>query len=137
PSRLAIELRERFPGRTIRVVNQGVNGEDAREMLARFQESVIAQKPDLVLWQVGTNALLRDRPIRPAGALIRDGLRRLKAAGSDVLLINPQFAPTALAQHDIGGLMRLYSRIGKEARVGVFHRFAAMRHWPDGAGIPL
>ena len=81
PSRLAVELRERFPGRTIRVVNQGVNGEDAREMLARFQESVIAEKPDLVLWQVGTNALLLDRPISPAGTLIRDGLRTPEGGG--------------------------------------------------------
>ena len=37
-------------------------------MLARFQDGVIAEKPDLVLWQVGTNALLLDRPIDPAGS---------------------------------------------------------------------
>src|SRR5262245_33290445 len=40
PSRLALELQERFPGRQIRVINRGVNGEDAREMIARFEASV-------------------------------------------------------------------------------------------------
>jgi acyl-CoA thioesterase I len=137
PSRLAGEFRERFPGRAIRVTNRGVNGEDAREMLARLQESVIAEKPDLVLWQVGTNSLLLDRPIRPAGALIRDGLRRLKAAGSDVVLIDPQFAPKVLAKPDIRDLMSLYGLIGKEDGVGVFHRFEVMRYWREVAGIPF
>jgi hypothetical protein len=33
PSRLAVELRGRFPGRAITVLNRGVNGEVARDML--------------------------------------------------------------------------------------------------------
>jgi len=30
-------------------------------MLARLDIAVIAEKPDLVLWQVGTNSVLRDK----------------------------------------------------------------------------
>jgi acyl-CoA thioesterase I len=137
PSRLAVELGERFPGRVIRVVNQGANGEDAREMVARFKESVIAENPDLVLWQVGTNALLLDRPLRPAGAIIREGLSALKAAALDVVLIDPQFAPGLLAKPDIGDLMDLYGAIAKQDNVGVFHRFEVMRYWREVAGIPF
>jgi lysophospholipase L1-like esterase len=137
PNRLEVELRQRFPDRAIRVVNQGVNGEDAREMVARFQQSVIAEKPDLVLWQVGTNALLLDRPIAPSGTLIRDGLNTLKAAGLDVVLIDPQFAPKVLAKADIGTLMNLYGTIAKQDMVGVFHRFEVMRYWREVAGIPF
>src|SRR5262245_65587356 len=40
PSRLAVEFSERFPGRTIRVANKGVNGEDAREVLGRVEQRV-------------------------------------------------------------------------------------------------
>ena len=138
PSRLAVELKERFPSGTIRVVNRGANGEDVSEMLARMQESVIAEDPDLVLWQVGTNSLLLDRPLTPAGALIRKGLRRLKAAGGiDVVLIDPQFAPKVLAKADVGTLMSLYDTITKQDTVGVFHRFAVMRYWHEVAGIPF
>ena len=57
PSRLNEVLRTRFPGIEITVENQGVGGEDAEEMLARL-DRVIASKPDLILWQVGTNAVL-------------------------------------------------------------------------------
>ena len=64
PSRLEVELKALFPRADITVINRGVNGEESRDMLARFDRDVIAQKPDLVLWQVGSNSVLRDRPLR-------------------------------------------------------------------------
>jgi hypothetical protein len=137
PAQLVVELRARFPGRTIQVLNKGVNGEDAREMLARFQESVIAEHPDLVLWQVGTNSLLLDRPLNPAGDRIRDGLSRMKALGIDVVLIDAQFAPKVLAKPDVGNLMDLYGAISKQEGICVFHRFAVMRYWHEVAGLPF
>jgi hypothetical protein len=137
PSQLAFDLRARFPGRAIQVLNKGVNGEDAREMLARFQESVIAEKPDLVLWQVGTNSLLLDRPLSPAGVLIREGLSKIKALGIDVVLIDAQFAPKVLAKPDVGSLMDLYGAISKQESICVFHRFAVMRYWHEVTGLPF
>jgi acyl-CoA thioesterase I len=94
PSQLAVELRALLPSTSITVINRGVNGETAREMLARFDRDVFAAHPDLVLWQVGSNAVLLGRPIAPTGLLIDEGVRRLKAAGSDVVLIDG-FARTA------------------------------------------
>ncbi len=87
-----------FPDQDITVLNRGTNGEDAREMLARFEQSVMAENPDLVLWQVGTNSLLFDRPLENAGSLMLEGIDRLKAIGVDVVLIDPQFAPKVLAK---------------------------------------
>src|SRR6516165_8646418 len=60
PSRLAVELRTRFPGRDITVLNRGVNGEETNNMMARFAADVLAAHPQLVLWQIGTNSVLRD-----------------------------------------------------------------------------
>ena len=59
PNRLAAQLRRKYPGADITVLNQGVGGEDAPEMMKRLQ-AVIDAKPDMVIWQVGTNAVLRD-----------------------------------------------------------------------------
>jgi acyl-CoA thioesterase-1 len=59
PSRLMVELARRFQTQPIMVLNRGISGERAVDMLARFDESVSAERPDLVLWQVGTNAVLR------------------------------------------------------------------------------
>src|SRR3954468_13347489 len=49
PARLEADLKERFPGADITVINHGVNGEIASDMIARFDTDVIAEKPDLVL----------------------------------------------------------------------------------------
>jgi hypothetical protein len=135
PSRLAVELGTMFPDSSIRVVNRGVNGEEAPQMIARFDSEVIPEKPDLVLWQVGTNALLRDHPLAPAGLLIQDGIRMLKQAGADVVLVDPQFAPKVIAKPDVERLVDMISAAGKEGNVGVFHRFAVMRHWREAQNI--
>ena len=79
------------------LLNRGINGEDAPEMLARFSRDVIEQKPDLILWQVGTNAVLHNPGIAGQASLIRQGIERLKATGADVVLIDPQYAPAVLA----------------------------------------
>ena len=81
PARLEALLKERFPDTAIKVLNRGVNGEDAPEMLARFDRDVIEAKPDLILWQVGTNAVLRSPEIGGQASLIRLGIERLKAPG--------------------------------------------------------
>ena len=129
PARLAVELKELFPRTEINVINRGVNGETARDMLARFDDCVLAEKADIVVWQVGSNSLLRDHPIEPAGSLIREGLKKLKAAGADVILMNPQYAPKVLAKAEVERMVDLISAAAKEANVDLFQRYAVMRYW--------
>ena len=129
PSRLEIELRARFPNVPITVLNRGINGDRANEMLARFERDVIAEKPDLVLWQVGSNSLLRDEPIEPATLRITEGVARIKEIGADVVLMNPQFAPKIIIRHDIDGMVTLIDAAAKANNVGVFRRYTLMRHW--------
>jgi lysophospholipase L1-like esterase len=135
PNRLAVELAQRFPAVEFTVLNRGVNGEEAGEMLARFDAAVIAEKPDLVLWQVGTNGVLRDQPLPPAASLIEEGVGRLKATGADVILIDPQFAPKVIAKTGTEGMVGLIATAAKRYGVNLFQRFAVMRHWRERDGI--
>jgi len=137
PSRLAAALKELFPSNAITVLNRGVNGEDAREMLNRFDTSVAADKPDLVLWQVGTNAVLHGRPISEIAASIREGVARIKAMGADVILIDAQFAPRVLAKPENEQMLNLLAGTAKETSVGLFPRFAVMRRWREIQNIPF
>jgi lysophospholipase L1-like esterase len=137
PARLAALLQKRFPGEDITVVNRGVNGEEAREMLARLEDSVLAENPDLVLWQVGTNSVLRDQVGTDVGLTIRDGLARLKSSGADVVLIDPQFAPKVLAKAEAEHMVNLIAAMAKEANVDLFPRFAVMRRWHQTESIPF
>src|SRR4029453_12240011 len=65
PNQPAVELRALLPSTSITVINRGVNGETAEQMLARFDRDVFAAHPDLVLWQVGSNEGLPGRPFAP------------------------------------------------------------------------
>jgi lysophospholipase L1-like esterase len=137
PAKLEADLRARFPDTDITVINRGTNGEIASEMIARFETDVMPEKPDLVLWQVGSNSVLRDHPLLPASAIIREGVRRLKDANIDVVLINLQFAPRILDKHDAEGMVRLIDIAAKELNVGVFRRFSVMRHWREVNNLPF
>lgn len=136
PARLEVELRALLPNAQITVSNRGVNGEEATDMIARMEESVAAEKPDLVLWQVGSNDILRDRPLEPAAKLINQGVDRMKALGADVVLVDPQFAPKVLAKIEVDDMVELIDTLAKHANVNVFHRFATMRYWRQAANIP-
>ena len=138
PSRLAVELRVLLPRTSITVINRGINGETAQEMLARFDRDVFAAHPDLVLWQVGSNAVLLSRPIAPTGLLINEGLRRLKEAGLDVVLIDPQYAPKVIAkhdEHDVDLMVALISTASRDMHINLFQRFALMRYWHLTKGL--
>jgi lysophospholipase L1-like esterase len=131
PSRLAVELKALFPKETITVINRGVNGEEVPDMLKRFADSVIKEKPDLVLWQVGTNSVLRDKPLGPTSPLLLEGIRRLKAIGADVVMIDPQYVPRVIAKADAEGMVRLIATTAKQGDVDLIQRFAMMRWWHD------
>jgi len=137
PSRLAAELQVMYPKLPITVFNRGVNGEESRDMLARFDRDVFAQHPDLVLWQVGSNSVLRDRPLGDANTSLRDGLKRLREAGTDVVLINPQYSPKVITKHDVDGMVDLIHLTAKETNVDLFERFAVMRYWRLTEDIPF
>ena len=132
PSRLEAELKTRFPGIPIKVINRGVNGEEIADMLKRFADGVIKEKPDLVLWQVGTNSVLRNKPLEPHTSLILEGLKQLKNIDADVVLIDPQYAPRVIERPDAAeGMVRLIAATAKTANVDLVQRFEVMRWWHD------
>jgi acyl-CoA thioesterase I len=137
PSRLEIELKARFPLRSISVLNRGINGEEAAQMLARFNQAVTAEHPDLVIWQVGTNALLHDEDLERVADVVDRGFERLKALDADVIVIDPQFAPRVIANPRTERLVELLAASAKRDNVAYFHRFALMRQWSMTAHLPF
>jgi acyl-CoA thioesterase I len=137
PSRLEAELTQHFLWQDITVLNRGTNGEEVGDMLARFDTSVIAEKPDLVIWQMGTNSVLRDNPIDPKATLLHEGLARLKAIHADVILLDPQYSPKVIAKPEIDAMVAQISATAKEQNVDLFRRFAMMRHWYQADHMPF
>src|SRR6202011_634011 len=97
PEVMRQELARLRSNAEIKVVNSGRVGDTIEDNVARFERDVFSHKPDLVVWQLGTNdvawggnpdAKLRDRIIQ--------GIQMLKASGADVILMDLQYAPMVL-----------------------------------------
>lgn len=129
PSRLEGELGDRFPAVEIRVVNRGVGGQDVPEELNRIDRDVVAEHPDLVIWQVGTNAVLRRDDITADEQLIRRGVASMKERGIDVVLMDLQYAIRVLARPAWSEMERVIGEIADSNHVALFRRFEIMREW--------
>ena len=133
PSRLEAELKARLPGVPVTVLNKGIGGEEAPQMIARFDADVFEEAPDLVLWQVGSNSVLMNHPT--PGEVIREGVESLKASGAEVILVNPQYAPKILAKSDVGHMVDVITATARDTEVGLFDRFTIMRYWFESERI--
>jgi lysophospholipase L1-like esterase len=138
PNRLAAQLHRQYPTADITVVNRGVGGEDAPEMMKRLQTAVLDLKPDLVIWQVGTNAVLRNLDPTVTANLVEQGTERIQAAGADLVLVDPQYSPRVTERAESASQMvKLLSKVAELRHVGFFPRFEVMREWHEKQALPI
>ena len=138
PERLLSYLQAQYPNAEITMVNQGIGGQEAPLEFQRFDTDVIAEKPDLVIWQVGTNAIWQNPNAVPpppsfdeTTSAIRDGLVKLRnQTQADVILMDIQYVPAVLTPAKKGNaiaMVRAISELARDADVNVFRRFAFMK----------
>jgi lysophospholipase L1-like esterase len=139
PNRLAAQLRRHYPTADISVINAGVGGEDAPEMMKRLQTQVIDRHPDLVIWQVGTNAVLRNLDPGETVKLVEEGISRIQAAGGTaIVLVDPQYSPAVNQRKESAGKMiNMLGKVAELRHVGIFPRFEVMRDWHENQSIPV
>jgi lysophospholipase L1-like esterase len=138
PERLLSLLQIQYPNPRITLVNEGIGGQEAPSELLRFDTDVIAHHPDLVIWQVGTNAVWQSPDLKPpppsfdeTTKAIRDGLIKLRRdTQADVILMDLQYVPAVLTPAKKDKAIAMVDKIGelaREAGVNVFRRFAFMK----------
>jgi lysophospholipase L1-like esterase len=148
PERVLGFLQQKYPTGGIAMVNKGIKGQEAPVELARFDTDVIAEHPDLVIWQVGTNAVwqpLDNVPPPPTfnetTKAIRDGLVKLREkTDADVILMDLQYVPAVLtpAKKDKAiAMVEQISELARDAGVNVFRRFAFMKGLVQVEGFPV
>ena len=134
PARLEALLRAALRGHEVRVVNRGVGGQDVSEMLARLDAEVLAKRPQLVVWQAGANAALRGMAPEAFRDTLAEGVARLRASGTDVVLMDSQIAPTVLARPLHPYLAAAMREVAASNSVPIFSRAELMRTW-EAAGV--
>lgn len=130
PAQLETKLRAAWPDEDVGVVNAGIGGETADETLARLEKAVEAPaKPDLVLWQVGTNDAVRGADEAAFRAMVQRGLAMVRRAGIDLILIDQQFFPKIADVPRYERYVRAVAEVANAAGVPVFSRYALMKGW--------
>jgi lysophospholipase L1-like esterase len=138
PGRLLSFLQQEYPKANTAMVNKGIGGQEAPVELLRFDTDVIAEKPDLVIWQVGTNAIWQSPNSNPpppsfdeTTSAIRDGLVKLRnQTQADVILMDLQYVPALLTlakKEKAIAMVEAISGLARDAGVNVFRRFAFMK----------
>jgi acyl-CoA thioesterase-1 len=133
---LEIGLERRLPGVDVKVINKGIGGETAFDTVGRLEPEIMMGQPDLVIWQLGTNDVLRDRPLSDVLADFHRGADILNRASVDVLLIDPQRLPETTADRNfiarnpaLDMISRHIDAEGAASHFAVLHRFRAMMDW--------
>jgi acyl-CoA thioesterase I len=133
PARLEVELNKRYPDKRFQVINLGVGGQLASDMLARIKSEVLAQNPALVIWQTGVNDAIRNVGIDSFRTTLQRGVDELTASGTDVILLDMQFYPRSEFVAGYRDYLTVMWEVGREKNIPVLHRFEIMKYWVTSA----
>lgn len=129
PARLQQLLQDRFPTERTEVINRGKGGETVADNLARLDRDVLALSPDLVIWQVGTNDALLSVPLDAVRAGLQAGITRLRAAGIDVVLLDPQTLGSAAREAAVERVRAVLVDVANATKVVLLPRHQLMAYW--------
>ncbi|WP_431281557.1 SGNH/GDSL hydrolase family protein [Humitalea sp. 24SJ18S-53] len=129
PARLQAGLRAALPGREITVLNKGIGGQDAAEMLLRLEPDALAHDPALIIWQVGTNGALRRHSPDRFREMMTVGVERAVAAGANVLLVDSQRGAWSHAAPERAAFDQVLADLANRPGVALFRRGALMDAW--------
>ncbi len=129
PARLQADLRAKLRGSDVAVIDRGIGGQHVDDMLARIERDVIAAEPQLVIWQTGSNDALRGISVEHFHEATTGAVRRMKEAGIDVVLMEPQWCPTLEATPGSVRFRDAVRAIGAELDVPVIRRADLMHGW--------
>ncbi len=126
-ARLEPTLEGALKGIDFDVVGRGMSGEEAQGAADRMRKEVEDAKPDLVVWQVGTNDALRHVELDKFKTCLKTTLAWLAAAGIDVVLINPQYGESLVKDAYYEQVVAAIADVARQAGVLLVDRFDAMR----------
>ena len=107
-------------------------------MMKRLQNEVIDLHPDLVIWQVGTNAVLRNLDPGETAKLVEDGVAPHPGRGlptSCWSIRNIRRGSPSVAE-SASKMVKLLGKVAELRHVGIFPRFEVMREWHEKPGAP-
>ncbi len=127
PALLRGILEGALKGTKAEIVNRGVSGEVAATTAERLRTAVALEKPDVVLWQVGTNdALARVEP-SDFEETLRSTISWLKSSDIDVVLVGLQYTPKFARDASYFAIRESLKKVSASENVLYVNRYNAMQ----------
>jgi lysophospholipase L1-like esterase len=136
PAQLQALLRAHWPDAEVTVINRGIGGQTIDSMVARMAADVISPNPVLVIWQTGTNDALRHVSTSMFTTSLEDGLKKIRDAGADVILMDDQLGPRLSALDDQMTYDDIMAHAADAGDAQLFSRAHLMKAW-FAAGEPM
>ena len=137
PAQLELILEKIFKGVDIIIVNRGVSGEVAATTAERLKLEVALERPDLVLWQLGTNDALARVPVDEFVETVKDMLQWLKEHQVDTVLVGLQYTPQAAKDEHYTAIRTALRALAVAENVLLVRRFDAMQFIEQATKIDL
>ena len=137
PGRLQAILKEKLPSVTVNVSVEIQAKKTAEEVAADMVKVVEGKKPTLVIWQTGTVDAMRSVDPDDFRSAVDEGVVALKEAGTDVVLMNPQYSPRTETMISAPPYLDSMRVVAQQHDVPLFDRFAIMRHWNESGDFDL
>ena len=134
PDVMKRELLRLRPSARIELINSGRIMDNIPGNIARLDSDVLRFKPDLVVWQLGSNDAVWRGIADNAKDMLSDAVKRLKAANADVVLVDLQYAPVVLVASRHVRMEKIIADVAREQSVGHFPRFLLMKRASE-AGV--
>ncbi len=96
------------------MLNRGRGGEDIPQTVARFEADLVAAKPDLVVWQLGGNDIMKLANPAATAKAVSDGFAKLAGVDAPVVLMDSQAAPRIMgseAREPIDAVIKAAGRL--------------------------
>jgi hypothetical protein len=137
PSRLAAVLTSRYPSARVKVVNLATPRQTAKEAVARLATDVLPLRPTLLIWETGTVEAVRGTDVDDFRETVQSGIDLLRAAGTEVVLMNAQFSRDTDAIIHFAPYLNALRELADINDLPVFHRYGLMRHWAESGVLDL
>ena len=120
-------LQEAFKNLNVEISNRGVGGEVAQTSADRIRSEVALSKPDLVLWQLGTNDALSRVDPDNFSDVVRSTIQWLRDSGIDVVLVGLQYTSRFAKDESYDAIREALLKIATEEKVLYVRRYDAMK----------
>ena len=137
PGRLQAILKEKLPSIAVNVSVEIQSKKTAEEVAAGMVKLIEAKKPTLVIWRTGTVDAMRSVDPDDFRTAVDEGVVALQEAGTDVVLMNPQYSPRTETMISAPPYLDSMRVVAQQHDVPLFDRFAIMRHWNESGDFDL